>query len=382
MKIKTLMLLLITGTFLMVSCPVFGQFFSPQSSDSQKKVRTVKTNRTQPDRESVPADFDSIKEHTVNKVNHSKKLIDEFVVDAQKWLLTTGFQLTIILLIMAVALKSTSSFSNRLLKLFTKNKEGTELKKRAETLSSVIKYILIVLIVGIAGTMILKELGIDIGPILAGAGVVGLAVGFGAQNLVKDVISGFFILLEDQIRVGDVVQIADKSGVVERVTLRMVVLRDLSCNVHYIPSGEITVVTNMTKSFSAYVFDVGVAYREDVDEVIEIMKEIDEGLRKDADFKNVILEPLEVFGLDKFGDSAIIVRARTKTKPIEQWRVGREFNLRLKKRFDEAGIEIPFPHMTVYPGEDKKGNAPPLNISVSNVEERTTVGAGSSYSSN
>ncbi len=195
--------------------------------------------------------------------------------------------------------------------------------------------------------IILGEIGIQIGPILATAGIFGLAIGFGVQNLVQDVISGFFLLLEDQVRVGDVVQIAGKGGLVEKVGLRMIILRDLSGNAHYVRNGKVDIVTNMTKEYSRYVFDIGVAYREDVDEVMEVIKHVDEELRSDPQFRDLILEPIEILGVDAFADSAVAVRARTKTKPIQQWTVGREFNRRLKKRFDELGIEIPFPHQTV-----------------------------------
>lgn len=300
-------------------------------------------------------------------IKEDEKELTEYISDAQKWLITSGLHVALILLLTAIALKSTNVLRNQLLAIFAKNREGTELKKRADTASSVVRYVLIVTILAISGMMILKELGIDIGPILAGAGVVGLAVGFGAQNLVKDVISGFFILLEDQIRVGDVVQIADKSGVVEKVTLRMVVLRDVSYNVHYIPSGEITVVTNMTKSYSGFVFDIGVAYREDIDEVMAVMEKLDKELRKDKEYKHIILEPLEMMGLQELGDSSVVVRARTKTETGMQWKVGREYKKRLKKRFDELGIEIPFPHVTVYAGVDKEGKSPPVNVALSGI---------------
>jgi small-conductance mechanosensitive channel len=203
---------------------------------------------------------------------------------------------------------------------------------------------------------------VDVAPIIAAAGVIGLAVGFGAQNLVQDFITGFFMLLEDQIRVGDVVQIGDKGGLVEKVNLRMVILRDLAGNVHFIRNGKIDIVTNMTKDYSHYVFNVGVAYREDVDQVIEVLKGIDEEIRRDAAYKDDILAPLEVMGLDSFADSAVIIKARIKTKPIQQWRIGREFNRRIKKKFDELNIEIPFPHQTIYFGKDKKGGAPALNV--------------------
>jgi small conductance mechanosensitive channel len=146
------------------------------------------------------------------------------------------------------------------------------------------------------------------------------------------------------------------------VGLRLTILRDLSGNVHFIRNGQISTVTNMTKEYSRYVFDIGVAYRENVDQVIEVIKEVDEALRADEYFGPSILEPIEILGLDRFADSAVIVRARTKTKPIKQWEVGREFNRRLKMRFDEMGIEIPFPHQTIYFGEDKSGQAPPLRV--------------------
>ncbi|MCX7966204.1 MAG: mechanosensitive ion channel family protein, partial [Syntrophorhabdaceae bacterium] len=210
--------------------------------------------------------------------------------------------------------------------------------------------------------MILKELGINIGPVLAAAGIVGLAVGFGAQSLVKDVIGGFFIILEDQIRVGDVVEIGGKSGLVEKIGLKTTVLRDLSGNVHFVPNGEIKVVTNMTKEYSRYVIDIGIAYKEDVDRVMEVIKEIDEELRNDPEFKDDIIAPIEILGLDQFASSSIIIKARTTTLPIKQWRVGREFNRRIKKRFDELGIEIPFPHLTIFMGTDREGNQPPIKI--------------------
>ncbi|MEE4310243.1 MAG: mechanosensitive ion channel family protein [candidate division KSB1 bacterium] len=195
-------------------------------------------------------------------------------------------------------------------------------------------------------------------------------MGFGAQNLVQDVISGFFILLEDQIRVGDVVQVGGKGGLVEKINLRMTILRDLAGNVHYVRNGMIDIVTNMTKEYSRYVFDIGVAYREDVDEVIRVIKQVDEDLRNDPEFGNDIIEPMEILGLDQFADSAIIIKTRTTTKPIKQWGVAREFNRRLKKRFDEEDIEIPFPHVTLYMGKDKQDQSPPLNVDIKNYGQK------------
>jgi len=149
---------------------------------------------------------------------------------------------------------------------------------------------------------------------------------------------------------------------VEKVTLKMTILRDLAGTVHFIPNGTIDVVSNMTKGYSRYIFDIGVAYRENVDEVMAVMKEVDEELRNDPDYKDDILEPLEILGLDKFDNSAVVIKARTTTKPIKQWRVGREFNRRLKKKFDERDIEIPFPHVTLYAGRDKEGKAAPVHV--------------------
>jgi small conductance mechanosensitive channel len=184
--------------------------------------------------------------------------------------------------------------------------------------------------------------------------------------VVKDVISGFFLLLENQVRVGDVVNIGGTGGLVEAITLRTIVLRDLAGNVHIIPHGGVDRVTNMTKDYSRYVFDVGVAYREDTDEVIQVLKEIGEGLRQDAEFASDILEPLEILGVDKFADSAVIIKCRITTKPIQQWRVGREMNRRIKKTFDACGIEIPFPHRTLYWGAVKDGRASPLRLAHEN----------------
>jgi small-conductance mechanosensitive channel len=286
-----------------------------------------------------------------------------YLQQAVDWIVTSGPRVVLILVLMVVGIKFARVAAHRLFGFVSRyRKMDDEYRKRADTLSRIIAYLLGAVVVVLAVLMILTELKIPIGPILASAGIAGLAVGFGAQHLVQDVISGFFILLDDQIRVGDVVQIADKGGLVEQVNLRIVVLRDLAGNVHYIRNGQINVVTNMTKEYSRYVFDVGVAYRENVDEVIEVLRQVDEGLRNDPAFGPDILEPIEILGLDQFADSAVIVKARTKTRPIKQWGVAREFNRRLKKVFDERGIEIPFPHMTLYMGQDKAGQAPPMNV--------------------
>ena len=251
--------------------------------------------------------------------------IHVYLQKISEWVFTSGPHILITLVITIIALKSAKILSNRFIVLATKKSKDEEFHKRMQTLASILRYALIVLILIVAAMIVLNELGVEIGPILAAAGIVGLAVGFGAQSLVKDVISGFFILLEDQIRVGDVVEIAGKTGIVEKIHLKTTILRDLAGNVHFVPNGQIDSVTNMTKEYSRYVFDIGVAYRENVDEVIEVIKEVDEEIRNDPAYKDDILEPIEVLGLDEFADSAIIIKARTTTKPIKQWYVGREF---------------------------------------------------------
>jgi len=280
------------------------------------------------------------------------------------WFFSTSLKIILIAVITLIVMRVIRVISSRLSVLFLRNRDDEESKKRAKTLSSVIHNLLNAAVLIIAVMTGLGHLGVKIGPLLAAVGIVGLAIGFAGQSLVKDFINGFFILLWDQIRVGDVVEISGRGGLVENINFKMTVLRDLAGNVHFVPNSNIDVVTNMTKDYSRYVFDIGVSYREDVDEVIEVLKEIDEEVRNDPDFKEDILEPLEIFGLNKFDDSAIIVRARIKTKPIKQWRIGREFNRRLKKKFDEKDIEIPFPHRTIYIGQDKKGEAAPMRISM------------------
>ena len=290
--------------------------------------------------------------------------------EISKWLLGSGVRILLIVVVTVILLKLTKLIGVRLNRSIKKQRSDGEYIKRVDTISNVIRFVVRITILVVASAMIMTEVGIKIGPILAAAGIVGVAVGLGAQSLIRDIISGFFIFLEDQIRVGDVIEAAGKSGVVERITLRMTTLRDLAGNVHFIPNGNIDVVTNMTKGYSRYVFDIGVAYREDVDEVTAVMQEVDAALRKDPDFKNDILEPLEILGLDKFGDSALVIKARTTTRPIKQWRVAREFNRRLKRAFDERNIEIPFPHITFYAGKDKKDQAPPLSIVFENESKK------------
>lgn len=233
---------------------------------------------------------------------------------------------------------------------------------RVKTLERVFRYIATVVIAIVAGTLVLGELGISIAPILATAGVAGVAIGFGAQSLIKDYFTGFFLLLEDQIRQGDVVQIAERGGLVEEVTLRYVRLRDFDGHVHYIPNGEIKVVTNRTREFAYAVIEVGIPYREDLNEALEVMRATGNALRAEPGYANSILADPEVTGVERWDASAIVLRCRLKVLPLEQWNIKREYLKRLKYAFDERGIEIPYPHITVYAGQLKDGTAPPVRV--------------------
>jgi small conductance mechanosensitive channel len=256
----------------------------------------------------------------------------------------------------------------RLIRLFrgymSRRTEGDEIS-RIETLARVFRNTSSIVIFLVAGMLVLNELGISIAPILATAGVAGVAIGFGAQSLIKDYFNGFFLLLDDQIRVGDVVEVAGKGGLVEQVTLRFVRLRDMEGHVHYVPNGEIKLVTNRTREYATPVVDVGIAYRESVDAALDVMREVAAGLRADPAWQARIVDDLEVIGVDRLGDSAVVLRARFKViPPIQQWNVKREFLRRIKAAYDRAGIEIPFPHVTVYAGQPKDGSAPPLPVSL------------------
>ncbi|MFH2139969.1 MAG: mechanosensitive ion channel family protein [Pseudomonadota bacterium] len=234
--------------------------------------------------------------------------------------------------------------------------------RRYETLARVIRYASTVLIWLVAGMLTLSELGVSIAPILGAAGVVGIAVGFAAKSLIQDYFNGIFLLLENQIRQGDAVEISGKTGIVEDITLRFVALRDIEGNVHYIPNGQITVLTNKSRGYAYALIEFGVAYREDLDEVYQVTRETAAAFRQDPEFGPKILEDLEIQGVQNWADSAVVVRCRFKTEALEQWAVRRNFLVWLKKAFDKHGIEIPYPHLTLYAGQDKQGNAPALRI--------------------
>lgn len=219
---------------------------------------------------------------------------------------------------------------------------------RVRTLLPLLRTVIVVVLSVMVGLVVLSQIGINITPLLAGAGVIGLAVGFGSQKLVQDVINGLFILAEDTVSVGDIIDLDGKSGVVEEITIRHIRLRDMAGNVITVPFSEVKTVINMTRDYSRYVFDIGIGYREDVDQVIAVLQALDEEMRQDPRFGPLINAPLEIIGLDRFADSAVILKARYTTQPRKQWDIGREFNRRIKNRFDQLGIEIPFPSLTLH----------------------------------
>ncbi len=223
----------------------------------------------------------------------------------------------------------------------------TPQQQRTRTLLSLLRSVGLVVIAVMTLFMVLDSLGVELGPLLAGAGVVGLAVSFGAQSLVKDVISGLFILFENQFGVGDVIRIEGVSGSVEQMTLRIVVLRDAHGVVHIVPNGQISKVSNLTRSWARVVLEVGVAYKEDPDHVMRVLRDVGQELHEDENWKPLLLGPVEVPGIETFGESAVNIRVMVKTLPLKQWDVARELRRRIKQRFDRDGIEMPFPHPTV-----------------------------------
>jgi small conductance mechanosensitive channel len=278
--------------------------------------------------------------------------VEEYLELIWKWLISSGAKILGILIVTFILLRITSVVVNRTrARMGRKLARDIEHLKRTETLTKLVRKTIKAMLLTAATLMIMQSLGINIGPLLAGAGIVGLAVGFGAQSLVKDVIAGFFILLENHMNVGDVVDIGGKAGLVESITLRVTKLRDWGGNVHVIPNGEVAVLTNMTKGYSRAILEIGVAYKEDVDEVMQVMRDVADEMLKDPEWSERMLEPMEMAGLDSFGDSSVNIKARIKVKPLEQWNVSREYKRRLKKVFDARGIEIPFPHVTLYMGE-------------------------------
>lgn len=292
---------------------------------------------------------------------------DTVITNLQEWVISELPGIIIIVLLLMVLFRVVSYSLKRLKRTLigraqrSEKGDAFEIEKRINTLVGIVKGAIKIVLWVIFLMIILKKFGVDIGPILASAGIIGVAIGFGSQELVRDFISGFFILLENQVRTGDVAVINGTGGLVEKIELRTITLRDFSGVVHIFQNGKINTLSNMTKEWSAMVFDIGVAYKENVDTVMEVMREVGDSMQNDEKFKDDILEPIEIFGLDQFGDSALVIKARIKTKPIQQWTIGREYRKRLKIAFDERNIEIPFPHTTIYWGEEIN----PLKLNVS-----------------
>ena len=243
---------------------------------------------------------------------------------------------------------------------------------RTETLTSVLKSAANMVVWTVAGLMILGEVGISLAPLIAGAGIAGVAIGFGAQSIVRDFLTGFFMLVEDQYGVGDVVDVGDVSGTVERVTLRTTVLRDVTGNVWHVPNGEISRVGNMSQLWSRAVLDIDVAYDTDLRYAQGIIQRVADEVWKDESFDGGdIIDPPEVWGIENMGADGISIRLVVKTDPAEQWAVARELRLRIKEAFDEAGIEIPFPQRTVWINQDPRADQPaPPEVPVLPVRRR------------
>jgi small conductance mechanosensitive channel len=219
---------------------------------------------------------------------------------------------------------------------------------RAATVGRVLRYVVAVVVSLLAGMLVLSELGVSVAPILGAAGVVGLAIGFGAQSLVKDYFTGLFLLLEDQIHQGDVVRLGEHAGLVEEMTLRYVRLRDYDGHVHFVPNGQIAAVVNLSRGHAQAVIDAGVSYGTDLQHAMRVMSQTAQGMRDDAVFGPKILDAFEMVGVERWDDSAVVLRGRFKVAPLEQWSVRREYLRRLKAAFDSTGIEIPFPQMAVH----------------------------------
>lgn len=286
------------------------------------------------------------------------RFLPEYADLVPNWplLINSALRILLVVALAWVAFRALGVLTRRVERAVSAGDAGTISfqEQRAKTLVGLLRSVGIVFILLIALFMILEGLGVNIGPLLAGAGVIGLAISFGSQSLVKDIISGLFILFENQFGVGDVIRVADVSGAVERMTLRVVVLRDIHGTVHVIPNGEITRVSNLTRLWSRAVLEIGVAYKEDADHVMEVMRDVGRGMWEDPEWRPLLVEEITVPGIESFGDSSVNIRIMAKTIPLKQWDVARELRRRLKRRFDEERIEIPFPHRTFYWGEGQQ----------------------------
>ena len=275
-----------------------------------------------------------------------------------EWVLGSGLRIFVIAILSYALVRIIAETSRRLEQEMGRaaTADMAERLKRARTVSRLVQNALTALVISIAGLMVLHELRVDIMPILTGAGIVGLAVGFGAQTLVKDLIAGFFLTLENQVRVGDVAVINGTGGLVEEINLRTIVLRDGDGTVHIFPNGSIDKLANRTKDFSWAVVEVGVSYHEDPDRIIALLRELANGVRSDPKLGPSILEPAEVLGIEAFEEARMIIRARLKTLPLRQWDVARELRRRIVHAFAEQGIVVP-----IRPAAGAPAPTPPLS---------------------
>jgi small conductance mechanosensitive channel len=266
-----------------------------------------------------------------------------------RWLLGSGLRMAVIAVGGYLVVRIGTAAARRFEREMSRGTglDVIERTKRAQTLARLIQKTLSIVVVGMAGLMILRELDVDITPVLTGAGIAGLAVGFGAQTLVRDVISGFFLILEDQVRVGDVAVVNGQGGLVEALNLRTIVLRDEQGAVHIFPNGEIKTLANMSKDYSFYVITVALALDDDVDRAVDAMRDAAASLGDDPEFQPHILAPLEVMGVDAFEPGQLVVKARIKTVPLKQWQVGRELRKRMARTLADRGIRMAVPHITL-----------------------------------
>lgn len=256
-----------------------------------------------------------------------------------------GLKIILVLTVIFIIFKMLDIFFRRLAKM---NIEDLEQHKKVKTIYSLLNSIIKVVISLIGLMFILQILNVNIAPILATAGVLGVAVGFGSQRMVEDVFAGLNIILNNQIRVGDTVKIDNIMGVVEKITVNLVILRDFSGVAHFIRTGNINIISNMTKDYSYYLSKIGISYNQDINQVFDVIKQVGKNMKEDKNFKKYILSDVEILGVDSFDDSSVSIMTRIKTKPSMQWVVGREFNKRIKETFDANGIEFPFPQRTIH----------------------------------
>lgn len=264
------------------------------------------------------------------------------------WLFTHGVSMVVIIVIALLALLAERPFVEHIIRRTVRSKDPEDEKLREDTLIRIAHNILRITIWIIAGLMILQEIGINIAPLLAAAGVAGIAVGFGGQYLIRDIVSGFFIIVENQYRVGDVVSLDDTSGLVEDISIRMATLRDLDGTVHHVPHGSVNRVSNLSKEYARINLNVGVSYAADLEKVIECVNTVGQELTEDPAWKWRIRQAPHFERVDDFGESAVIIKILGETKPLQQWAAAGELRKRLKIAFDKAGINIPFPQRVVH----------------------------------